>query len=90
MKKKNHWSPYTTKTLKSTKVNRVRVYLQAYQTKPQNIKGEPVPVTVFYYIVRETDGSRRKVMQYEDALLKYRQLVAFEKRQTQIEEGGAQ
>lgn len=29
-------------------------------------------------------------MQYEDALLKYQQLVAFEKRQTEITEGGAQ
>ena len=79
-----------TKRLQSTKVNGVRVYLKAYQTKPRNQKGEAVSVTVFYYIVEATDGSRRKIMQYEDALLKYRQLVAFEKRQMEIKEGGAQ
>ena len=80
-----------TKQLKSTKVNGVRIYLKAYQTKPRNVEGETVPVTIFYYIVAATDGSHRKIMQYEDALLKYQQLVAFEKRQMTIkEEGGAQ
>ena len=79
-----------TKRLKTQKVNGVRVSLQAYQTKPMNREGELQNVTVFYYIVKASDGSHCKVMQYEDALLKYRQLVAFEKRQTQIEDGGAQ
>lgn len=79
-----------TKRLQSTKVNGVRVYMKAYQTKPRNQKGEPVPVTVFYYTVEATDGSKRKIMQYEEALLKYKQLVAFEKRQMEITEGGAQ
>ena len=77
-----------TKRLKSQKVNGVRVSLQAYQTKPMNREGELQNVTVFYYIVKASDGSHRKVMQYEDALLKYRQLVAFEKRQMEITEGG--
>ena len=78
-----------TRRLKSAKVNGVRVYLQAYQTKPINREGNSQEVTVFYYIVKASDGSHRKIMQYEDALLKYQQLIAFEKRQTQIEEGGA-
>ena len=78
-----------TKRLKTQKVNGVRVSLQAYQTKPMNREGKLQDVTVFYYIVKASDGSHRKIMQYEDALLKYRQLIAFEKRQTQIEEGGA-
>ena len=79
-----------TKRLKSQKVNGVRVSLQAYQTKPMNREGELQNVTVFYYIVKASDGSHRKVMQYEDALLKYRQLVAFEKRQMEITEGGTE
>ena len=54
-----------------------------------NREGELQNVTVFYYIIKASDGSHRKVMQYEDALLKYRQLVAFEKRQMEITEGGA-
>lgn len=69
-----------TKRLKSTKVNGVRIYLQAYQTKPMNREGELQDVTVFYYIVKATDGSHRKIMQYEEALFKYQQLIAFEKR----------
>lgn len=57
-----------TRRLKSAKVNGVRVYLQAYQTKPTNREGNPQDVVVFYYIVKATDGSYRKIMQYEDAL----------------------
>lgn len=74
-----------TKRLKSTKVNGVRVYLQAYQTKPKNREAKPQDVTVFYYIVKASDGSNHKIMQYEEALFKYQQLIAFKKRQTSIE-----
>lgn len=52
--------------------------------KPKNREGNPQEVFVFYYIVKATDGSRRKIMQYEEALFKYQQLIAFELRQLEL------
>lgn len=40
-KRRKHWSPYMTKTIKSTKVKGVRVYLKSYQTKGRNRAGFP-------------------------------------------------
>lgn len=42
------------------------------------------PKTVYYYEVAANDGSYRKLSHKEDALVRFAQLVEFEKKQTEI------
>lgn len=42
------------------------------------------PETVYYYEVAANDGSYRKLSRKDDALVRFAQLVEFEKKQTEI------
>ena len=42
------------------------------------------PETVYYYEVAANDGSYRKLSRKDDALVRFEQLVEFEKKQTEI------
>lgn len=43
------------------------------------------PTKIYFYEVGANDGSYRKCVKEEEALMRFAQLVEFEKRQTQIE-----
>lgn len=56
MAKQKKFNPYCMRTIKRTKVNGVRIYLKAYQTKPQDLCGQPVPERIFFYQITSSDG----------------------------------
>lgn len=56
MAKQSKFNPYYMRTIKRTKVNGVRIYLKAYQTKPQDLCGQPVPERIFFYQITSSDG----------------------------------
>ena len=56
MTKQSKFNPYCMRTIKRTKVNGVRIYLKAYQTKQKDLLGEPIPASVFFYQVTSSDG----------------------------------
>lgn len=78
---KKSLSHYTLKTIKRAKINNVKCYLRAYQTKSVDpVSLEKRPLIVFYYEVTASDGSYRKLTNEQDALKAFEELVAFEKR----------
>ena len=85
MAKQKKFNPYCMRTIKRTKVNGVRIYLKAYQTKPQDLCGQPVPERIFFYQITSSDGGGVKCADKDNALLKYEQMIEFEKRQTMMQ-----
>ena len=82
MAKKVSLSPYTLKTIKRAKVNGVKCYLKAYQTKSVNpVSLKEQPFMVFYYEVSASDGSYQKTTNEQHAHELYDYLLEFQKRQ---------
>lgn len=68
--------------IKKTEVNGVKIKLSAYQTRKEDSKtGQAQPLIVFYYEISGSDGSYRKLNNWQDALAVYNNLIEFEKRQ---------
>lgn len=81
-------SAYATKILKRAKVGNVKIYLKAYQKKslvrvPAFAGGykwaEDKQRETLYYIVSASDGSLRKILFEDKAMIAFDQLVNFEK-----------
>lgn len=82
MAKKATLSPYMNKTLRRAKVQNVKCKLTAYMHRFK--EGVTDPDKVFYYEVKGSDGSYKKLLTEQEAIAAFEQLVEFEKRQTVI------
>ena len=81
-KKRKLPSPFVLKTLKRAKVNNVKMWLKAYQTKKTDpASGLEQPLIVFYYEVSASDGSYFKTTDLNAAQERFEALQQFEKRQ---------
>lgn len=79
---KKSLSPYTLKTIKRAKVNGVKCFLKAYQTKSVDpVSQQAQPFMVFYYEVSASDGSYHKTTNEQQAHELYGHLLEFQKRQ---------
>ena len=77
--KKKTLSPYMNKTIKRIKIQGVKCKLSCYL--PRHKEGLADPNIVFYYEVSASDGSYKKLLNEQDAIKAFAQLVEFEKRQ---------
>ena len=78
-------SPYMNKTINRTNIHGVKCKLSAYQTRAIDPRsGLQQPHVVFYYEVSASDGSYKKLLNEQDAIKAFEQLVEFEKRQMVI------
>lgn len=82
-------SPYYFRTIKRTKVNSVKIALRAYQTRKgliDEITKAEIPVNIFFYEVKSSDGGYKKVFDIQTAQTAFEQMIEFEKRQMIIKE----
>lgn len=81
-----HFSPYSFRTLKKTKVNGVKIQLRSYGTKPYTeIKtGIERPRLDIYFEIRSNQGLYIKETNPDSAIEKYNRVIEFEKRQLNI------
>ena len=81
-------SLYCYRTLKSTKVNGVKIALRTRQTRNglTDANGNEIPVNIFFYEVKASDGGYKKVFDLTAAQTIFEKMVEFEKKQTVISE----
>ena len=80
-------SPYCFKTLLKTKINGTKIQLRAYQTRKGlvDVKGNELPVQVFFYEIICSDGGYKKTTDKKRAHALYEKMIEFEQRQLTIE-----
>lgn len=81
---KRKLSPYCFRTIKRTKVNGVKIALRTYQTRNgliDEITKVEIPVNIFFYEIKASDGGYKKVHDLQTAQTIFEQMVEFEKRQ---------
>ena len=81
-------NPYCYRTLKRAKANGVKIVLRTRQTRNglTDANGNKIPVNIFFYEVKASDGGYKKVFDLTTAQTIFEKMVEFEKRQMVIGE----